>query len=106
MLDGYVELVRRLEPRIAQLSPAERRRVLATHLFAEGLLQAALGRPAKARQAFWAAWRRDPRCWLALAHLSRTVVGERPWRAARAVWRHARAVALRTAGRDPLVRRW
>jgi len=106
MLEGYVELVRRLEPRFAQLSPAERRRVLATHMFVEGLLHAALGRPADARRAFWAAWRRDPRRWLALAHLSRTVFGERPWLAARAVWRRTRALALRTAGRDPLVRRW
>jgi glycosyltransferase involved in cell wall biosynthesis len=106
MLEGYVDIVRRLEPRIAQLSPAERRRVLASHLFVEGLLHTALGRPAQARRAFWAAWQQDPRRWLALAHLPRTVRGERPWQASRAVWRRARALALRTAGRDPLLRRW
>ena len=106
MLQGYVELVRRLEPRIAQLPQRQRRRVLGTHAFVEGMLHAALGRRAQARHAFWTAWRRDPTRWLALAHLSRTVLGERPWLAARAVWRRARALALRTAGRDPLVRRW
>jgi glycosyltransferase involved in cell wall biosynthesis len=106
MLVGYVELVRRLEPRIAALPPRDRRRVLATHAFVEGLLQGSLGRPTEARRAFRTALRRDPTRWLALAHLLRTVVGERPWHAARAVWRLGRMVGLRAAGRDPLVRRW
>jgi glycosyltransferase involved in cell wall biosynthesis len=73
----------RLGPRIERLPPRERDAVRASHLFARGLDLARLGERTAARRAFLAAWRRNPRWLRPLAHVPRTVIGERAWEAGR-----------------------
>lgn len=94
LLRWYREMVRRLEPRIETLPPAERPSVRRVHLIVESELLAALGHRKAACGKALQAWREEPRDWQrpALA-VVRSLTGERAW-----------AATKRALRRSPLVR--
>jgi glycosyltransferase involved in cell wall biosynthesis len=106
VLRWYREMVRRLEPRIDALPPADRSRTRSTHLLVESELLAELCDGRAARRYALRALRERPQDWRrpALA-LVRSVIGERIWAGTKRLF-YARARPLvRMFGRDPLVRR-
>jgi glycosyltransferase involved in cell wall biosynthesis len=97
-LDGFRELRRRLNPRLAQLPARERGAIVAAHDAQEGLLLYLTGRRREAFAMLAASWARDRRSLRAARTAVRLVVGER-------AWRHARRTAFGLRAR-PVVRRW
>jgi len=76
----YREMVRRLEPRIAVLPAAERRRIRAVHHLVEAHLLAREGERRLARASAVRALRERPRGWpRPILYVGRTLVGERAW---------------------------
>jgi glycosyltransferase involved in cell wall biosynthesis len=72
-------MLARLAPRIDALPARERERVRAHHDLVLGIHHAQRGDRARARALIWSAWRRNPRSPRPLAHLLRTLTGERLW---------------------------
>lgn len=105
-LSAHRDMVKRLRPRIQRLAPAERRATIGYHRFVEGIYLAEMGKTSAARTALWEAWRTNPRAYAPLAHLGRTLIGERAWSVVRRYRRRAETRWQRSRGRDPLVRRW
>jgi glycosyltransferase involved in cell wall biosynthesis len=100
MLVWYEEMVRRLEPRIAELPPDERSRIRAAHLLVEAHLLSLLGKRRAARSKALRAMRERPRRWpRPVLYVFRSVVGERVW----SVGKRVQRTLLRMLRRDPLV---
>jgi glycosyltransferase involved in cell wall biosynthesis len=88
LLQAWVAIRRELRPRVDQLSPSDRRRVVADHDFMEGVHRARVGQRRQAFALLGRAWLGDPRRIRSLLHLARLMAGERLWElAARAVQR-------------------
>ena len=76
----YREMVRRLEPRIAVLPSAERRRIRAVHHLVEAHLLAQAGERRLARASAVRALRQQPAGWpRPILYIVRTLIGERAW---------------------------
>jgi glycosyltransferase involved in cell wall biosynthesis len=105
-LPWYQEMVRRLAPRIEQLSPKARNRIRAGHALVEAALLAQAGRRKAARSRIVLAWRLRPLSWRPPAYLLRTIVGERAWEALKRPGRASASLLARVSGRDPLVQSW
>lgn len=106
LLPWYVEMVRRMEPLLAERPTSERRRLRAVHAFQIGVLQAQAGHSAAARRSLWHAWRLDPTSLRFTLHLLRTLMGETLWRGLSTTVHGLRRRVLRRLGRDPYLYRW
>jgi len=103
-LGWYREMVRRLEPRIAVLPPAERSRIRAVHHLVEAHLLAQVGQGRLARASALRALRERPRGWPRPAlYLVRTFIGERAWALGKRSTSAALRPVLRAFGRDRLL---
>ena len=100
------EMLRRLEPRIEALSPADRSQTRSAHLLAEAKLRAELGEGKASGRLALQAWREQPRDWRPpLVAIVRSAIGERAWAGGKAVSRATVYPVLRALGRDPFLRR-
>jgi hypothetical protein len=98
ILGAYRTMVRLLEPRIAKLPPAERRRVTATHLLNQGAHLIAAGRRVEGVACIARAWRVDPSV-RTTARAAHAMAGPR-------LAPRTSGARARLRGVDPLLRRW
>lgn len=100
------ELLRRIEPRIEALSPADRARTRSAHLLTEAKLRAEVGEGKASGRLALQAWREQPGDWRPpLAMIVRSAVGERAWAGGKAFFRATVYPVLHALGRDPFLRR-
>ena len=98
-LEWYVEIVRRLEPRIRALPRAEQTRIRAVHLLVEAHLLFKAGRTHDARVKSMTALRIHPRSVpRSSLYVVRSFIGERVWSAGKGLLHRTRAEVHRSAG--------